>query len=54
MYEKHLQIIQQNPNAAELFASIFHSFEAEIAGAVSNFKSRNIFIFKQKIDIFKI
>ena len=27
-----------NPSAAEFFVSIFHSFEAEIANAISNFE----------------
>ena len=30
--------IQINPCAAELFVSIFHSFEAGIANAISSFK----------------
>ena len=36
-----------NPSAAELFASIFHLFEAGIADAISSFKWRKIFIYEK-------
>ena len=36
-----------NPSAAELFASIFLSFEAGITNAISGFKWRKIFIYEK-------
>ena len=36
-----------NPSAAELFVSIFHSFKAGIAYAISSFKDEDIYIYKK-------
>ena len=43
-----------NPYAAELFWTIFHSFEAGIANAISSSKWRKIITFVQKIYVFKM
>ena len=40
--------ISNNPNAAELFRTIFHSFEAGIANAISSSKWRKVMIFMSK------
>ena len=37
-------MINNNSSAADLFASIFHSFKAGIANAISSFKWRKIFM----------
>ena len=39
-------IIKNNSSAADLFASIFHSFKAGIANAIYSFKWQKIFIKK--------
>ena len=40
-----------NPCPAELFISIFHSFEAGIAYAISSFKLRKICLFMKNRDL---
>ena len=43
-----LYLLNVNPCAAELFVSIFHSFEAGIADAISSFKwMKNNIIFEK-------
>ena len=40
-----------NPFVVELFASIFHLFEAGIANTIFSYKLQKLFIFMEKIDI---
>ena len=43
--KQHSSFESVNPTAAGFFQTIFHSFEAGIANAISSFKWRKIFLF---------